>query len=237
MSNDNPFNFANVVSQIAADKVQVYATIDVAKPNDAIAETGVKQKLFFESTKDDQYNSTIGRNDEYDARAQAMAHVLTFVEEGGSTAEELDTYALGLADTDEDGEVSKDEQDDYEQAQKDIAEALKHLGVDSTVIIDALDGDDDAAEKIQMHVAGQMDDIDDDDEYIARYAAMEPMMMEAMEKIWRNGEPKLRKRKLKKRRMSSAQRASLKKARRKAHSGKAKRKRRKSMKRRHAAGK
>jgi len=74
-----------------------------------------------------------------------------------------------------------------------------------------------------------MDDLDDQDQFIANYSVRENMMLEAVRKVVRDGKVKYIKKPLRKRRMSSAQKAALKKARRKANTGAAKRARRKSM--------
>lgn len=196
-----------------------------------ISDKPVTEKLMFESVSDDLIVESIANTAEIPLRSNAMAAVFAFAEEGMNTAEELDLMAVGMADLDDDGEVSDAEQDDYEESLNAIADALATAGVDPALITKALmDGDDDAAEEISLAVADFLDGLDDQDDYIASYSVREKLMLEAVKKVVRDGKVKWIKKPLRKKRMSPAQKAALKKARKKANTGAAKRARRKSMK-------
>lgn len=195
-----------------------------------ISEEPLTEKLMFESVDDELIIEAVASSSEVPLRSNAMAAVFAFAEEGMNTAEELDSMAVGIADLDDDGEVSAAEQDDYEESLNAIADALEHLGVNPSVITKALEGDDDAAEEAALHIAEYLDDLDDQDQFIANYSVREKMMLEAVKKVVRGGKVKWIKKPLRKRRQSPAQKAALKKARRKANTGAAKRSRRKSMK-------
>lgn len=191
--------------------------------------TPVSEQLMFESVDEALITESISKTADVPMRSNAMAAVIAFAEEGMNTAEELDLMAVGMADVDEDGEVSEAEQDDYEESLNAMADALEHVGLSGEVIGKAFDGDDDAAEELSFHVANYLDDLEDQDQYIANYSVRENMMLEAVRKVVRDGKVKYIKKPLRKRRMSSAQKSALKKARRKANTGAAKRARRKSM--------
>ncbi|TMO87707.1 hypothetical protein [Pseudoalteromonas ruthenica] len=197
----------------------------------------ITETNMFESLEEPLMMEAISKAAISSIRSNAMAAVFTYADEGFTTAEELDSMAVGIADIDEDGDVSESEQEDYEQALNAIAQALEHIGVSESLITSALSDDsDEAAEEIALHIANFADDVEDEDKYIAEYAVREPLMMEAMRKVVRDGKVKWVKKPLRKRRMSSAQRAALKKARRKANTGAAKRARSKSMRTRKKAG-
>lgn len=187
------------------------------------------EKLMFESMDEALINESISKTADMPMRSNAMAAVMAFAEEGMNTAEELDLMAVGMADVDEDGEVSEAEQEDYEESLNAMADALEHVGLSGEVIGKAFDGDDEAAEEVALHVADYIDGLEDQDQYIANYSVRENMMLEAVRKVVRDGKVKYIKKPLRKRRMSSAQKSALKKARRKSNTGAAKRARRKSM--------
>lgn len=189
----------------------------------------LSEKLMFESVDEELVLESISKTADVSLRSNAMAAVIAFAEEGMNTAEELDLMAVGMADLDEDGEVSEPEQEDYEESLNAMADALEHLGLEASVIEKSFE-DDDAAEEVALHVANYLDDLDDQDQYIANYSVRENMMLEAVKKVVRDGKVKYIKKPLRKRRMSAAQKAALKKARRKSNTGAAKRARRKSMK-------
>jgi len=191
--------------------------------------TPVSEQLMFESVDESLITESISKTADVPMRSSAMASIMSFAEEGMNTAEELDLMAVGMADLDEDGEVTEPEQEDYEESLNAMADAMSHVGIEPNIIESALNGDDDAAETVALHVAEYMDDLDDQDQFIANYSVRENMMLEAVRKVVRDGKVKYIKKPLRKRRMSSAQKAALKKARRKSNTGAAKRARRKSM--------
>jgi hypothetical protein len=202
------------------------------EPTSIIQETNdepLAEQLMFESVDESLITESISKTADVPMRSHAMAALMSFAEEGMNTAEELDLMAVGMADLDEDGEVTEPEQEDYEESLNAMADAMEHVGLEPDMVESALTGDDDAAEAVALHVADLMDSLDDQDQYIANYSVRENMMLEAVRKVVRNGKVKYIKKPLRKRRMSSAQKAALKKARRKANTGASKRARRKSM--------
>jgi len=203
---------------------------------DKPTEIEMAEGLFFESVDNDLMNESVAKSAMVNFRAKSMAATFTLYEEAMNTSEEIDALAVGMADINEDGEVTGEEEEDYLDALNGIAEALEYVGVKPDVIEKALKGDDDEAEKAIQHVSDFLDDIEDEGKYIAGYSVRESLMMEAAKKVIRNGKVKWIKKPLRKRRMSSAQKAALKKARRKSNTGAAKRARRKSMKQRKSRG-
>lgn len=189
----------------------------------------ISEKMLFESLDENLLTEAVSAGAEITLRSNAMASILAFADEGMTTADELDAFAVGIADADDDGEVTDPEQEDYEEALNAIADALEHVGVEPELIEKALGDDDDAAEQVAMHIANYADELDDEDQFIANYSVREKIMTEALRKVVRDGKVKWIKKPLRKRRMSAAQKAALRKARRKANTGAAKRARRKSM--------
>ncbi|WCH25164.1 hypothetical protein [Aeromonas salmonicida] len=194
------------------------------------------EKAFFDSVTDQQMLDAVAGAAVQAARADAMAMVIEWVADGDDSAEGLDIYAQALADVDEDGEVTGDEeQGAYEQALTLMAEALATLGVPTQVAIDAMGGDDSAAAKAFVAAGDALGDVDADDT-ISAFAVRESMMMDAVVKVVRDGKLKLIRRPLRKKRLSAAQRAALKKARAKANTAASRTARRKSMRIRKSRG-
>lgn len=225
----NPYSGDQETSEFAhffqAKKEPLAAIAPQEAQDEPISET-----LMFESLDENLIVEAVTASAEVTLRSNAMASVLSFADEGMTTADELDSFAVGMADVDDDGEVNEAEQEDYEEALNAIADALEHIGVSPDVIEKALADDDDAAEQVALHIANYADELDDEDQFIANYSVREKLMTEAMRKVVRDGKVKWIKKPLRKRRMSAAQRAALRKARKKANTGAAKRARRKSMK-------
>lgn len=198
----------------------------------------ITEKAFFDGVTDEQMLDAVASAAGMAARADAMAMVIEWVADGDDSAEGLDAYAQALADVDEDGEVSGDEeQDAYEQALTLMGEALTSLGVPVQVAADAMGGDNGAAAKAFV-AAGDFldgDDVDADD-LISAFAVRETMMMDSIKKVIRDGKLKLIRKPLRKVRLNAAQRAALKKARMKANTAAARTARRKSMRIRKSRG-
>ncbi|MDH0348175.1 hypothetical protein [Aeromonas dhakensis] len=197
----------------------------------------VTEKAFFDSVTDKQMLDAVANVALQSARADAMAMVIEWVADGDDTAEGLDIYAQALADVDEDGEVSGDEeQAAYEQALTLMAEALVSLGVSVQVATDAMGGDDGAAAKAFVAAGDALDGDVDADDLISAFSVRESMMMDAVVKVIRDGKLKLIRKPLRKKRLSAAQRAALKKARMKANTAAARTARKKSMRMRKSRG-
>ena len=166
-------------------------------------------------------------------RSMAMSVSLTWVNDGEHTFEALDALAVGMIDLDDDGEVSEDEEDDYNDLLSAVAEALIRLGASAENVVAFIDDeDDDAGAKLGEFISGKLAASEiDDDEVIMRHVTTQigDAIFEATVKVVRNGKVVLKKKRIKKYRMSAAQRQALKKARRKANSSTARRNRRKSM--------
>jgi len=193
----------------------------------------VTEKQFFESAEagaamDDAMTTAALQS----IRADSMALIMEWVAEGDDSADALDALAQGMADVDEDGEVSPDdEQGEYENYLSLMGEALAYLGVPAKVANDAMSGDDTAAAQAFIAAGDALDaDGADEDTLIGEFSVRESVMLESLVKVVRNGVLKQIRRPLRKKRLSSAQRAALKKARMKANTGAAKLARKKSMK-------
>lgn len=200
-------------------------------------EQSITESAFFESVNEEAVSDAIDKAANQSARADAMAVVLAYVDDGDDSAEALDAYAQALADSDEDGDIGEPEQEDYETNLTLMAEALVALGVPAAVAMDAMGGDDAAAAKAFTVASDFVEKSDaSEDDLIAEFSVREAMMMEATMRVIRDGKVRMIRKPLKKKRLSSAQKAGLKKARMKAHSGAAKRARAKSMKLRKSRG-
>lgn len=213
---------------------QALAMFDGVQQPDAGTQT---EKAFFDSVSDEQMLDAVSNAAVQGARADAMAMVIEWVADGDDSAIGLDAYAQALADVDEDGEVSgDDEQEAYEQSLTLMAEALVSLGASVQVATDAMGGDDAAAAKAFVAAGDALDGDVDADSLIAKFAVRESMMMDAVVKVIRDGKVKLIRKPLRKKRLSPAQRAALKKARMKANTAAARTARKKSMRMRKSRG-
>ncbi len=228
---------------------QTFAQLGAAAPNATFTrlleskrqgegESEITETAFFESAaSSDLMLEAIDKAGNQAMRADAMAVVLAYLDDGDDSAEALDLYAQALADSDEDGEIGDPEQEDYELFLTLMAEALAALGVPAKVAMAAMDGDDDAAAKAYTAASDFVEASEaDEDDLIAEFSVRESMILEATQKVIRDGKVKLIKKPLKKKRLSSAQKSALKRARMKAHTGAAKRARAKSMKARRSRG-
>lgn len=221
--------FAQLGSQTSR-RTNFNSLLESKKPGQEITE-----KAFFESAGDDLMLEAIDKAGNQSMRADAMAVVLAFLEDGDDSAEALDLYAQALADSDEDDEIGDPEQEDYELFLTLMAEALAALGVPSKIAVAAMEGDDAAAAKAYTAASDFVEDADEDD-LIAEFSVREAMILEATKKVIRNGKVKTIKKPVHKKKMSSAQKQSLKKAQRKSHTASAKKARSKSMKARKSRG-
>ncbi|HHY8325765.1 hypothetical protein [Citrobacter braakii] len=165
--------------------------------------------------------------------SNAADAVFAWADGGDLTYDALDGFAQAIAGiSDDDDEVTDEQNDAYNAAWGNIANFLVACGVDDE-LIEALadDEDDDAAADVGEAIAGL--DEEDRDELEAAFVvagSSDDMLTEAFKKVVRNGEVKLIPKRLRKKRLSAAQKSALKKARRKAHTGAAKLARKKSMK-------
>ncbi|NYU10902.1 hypothetical protein A8O28_16900 [Enterobacteriaceae bacterium CCUG 67584] len=228
----NPQGFAGAAA--GSEFGQAVAMFDGVQqtPQDTVSE-----RAFFDSVTPEQMLDAVSAAADQVARADAMAMVIEWVADGDDSAEGLDIYAQALADVDEDGEVSGDEEQDlYETSLTLMAEALVSLGVPAQVASDAMNGDDTAAAKAFVAAGDKLEGDVDVDEVIAAFSVREAMMLDSMKKVIRDGKLTLIRRPLRKKRLSAAQRAALKKARAKANTASARTARRKSMRIRASRG-
>ena len=184
------------------------------------------------------------------ARSQAMSAVLTWVEEGDSSANALDELIMGVADIDGDYEIGDDEEAIYNSIWANVPDAMATIGGPSDADMNALcnDMDDAAGARVMAALSGVLDadDAPDDDSLIQGFANGEDALMECVRdgseqgmileatykkmKIVRGGKLVVAKKRVSGTvRLSAAQKAGLKKARRKAFSSASKMKRAKSL--------
>ncbi|MFI3273231.1 hypothetical protein [Vibrio sp.] len=167
-------------------------------------------------------------------RANAMAAVLAWLEDNDYSYEALDAIVAGLSDLDDDGEITEPEEDLFNDLLVMVADVLATLGGEEANIKSFIDDEsEDAGEKLAAYLNKKLEANDkSDDELITEYAVKAQLVLDATQKVVRNGKVKLIKKRTKKRRMSAKQKAALKKARRKANNSGARRERAKSMKKR-----
>ncbi|HHF3138061.1 TPA: hypothetical protein ACPJ18_004197 [Vibrio alginolyticus] len=192
----------------------------------------ITEQAFFESveTKDALFES-VSAMATSQARQDAAAAVVQWVEGGDADYDELDALLFGMVeggDSDEEVELDDTQNEQYEQLTKFASEFMATFsGVDSADVA-LMDEDDSAADRVYEALENALSDVNNS-EAIADFAVRESVMMEAKERVIRNGKPTYINKRKRKRRMSAAQKAALKKARRKAHTSAAKASRAKSM--------
>ncbi|EGQ9764651.1 hypothetical protein RDG75_004131 [Vibrio alginolyticus] len=192
----------------------------------------ITEQAFFESveTKDALFES-VSAMATSQARQDAAAAVVQWVEGGDADYDELDALLFGMVeggDSDEEVELDDIQNEQYEQLTKFASEFMATFsGVDSADVA-LMDEDDSAADRVYEALENALSDVNNS-EAIADFAVRESVMMEAKERVIRNGKPTYINKRKRKRRMSAAQKAALKKARRKAHTSAAKASRAKSM--------
>ncbi len=189
------------------------------------------------SEKHDLITESAVTRDSENIRAVCIAAAIEWVEMGGDY-DDLDSLAVGIADIDEDGEISEDEDDDYNATLKCLGKALMALGASASDVNSLIeDEDDNLADDVVLAIKAALKKTDKaQDDIISTFSKSGSLMLEAVKKVIKDGKVKFVKKRLKKRRMSALQRQALKKARRKAHSGSARRNRKKSMKARKSRG-
>ncbi|AFT97421.1 hypothetical protein AMBAS45_20006 (plasmid) [Alteromonas macleodii str. 'Balearic Sea AD45'] len=165
-------------------------------------------------------------------RANAMAAALTWLEDNDASYSNFEAIVAGLADLDEDGEVTEPEEDLFNEILTMGADSLVELGANAANVQGFIDDEsEEAGEKLHTYLNDKLADNEkSDDELITEYAVKAKLVLDATQRVVRNGKVKVIKKPLKKKRLSSAQKAALKKARRKANNSGARRKRAKSMK-------
>lgn len=167
-------------------------------------------------------------------RANAMAAVLAWLEGNDYSYESLDAIVAGLSDIDDDGEITEPEEDLFNDLLTMVADAFATMGGEDVNIKTFIDDEsEEAGEKLAAYLNKKLDANEkSDDELITEYAVKAQLVLDATQKVIRNGKVTLIKKRVKKRRMTAKQKAALKIARRKANNSGARRKRAKSMKQR-----
>jgi hypothetical protein len=171
-------------------------------------------------------------------KSDAMAVALQWVEDGEYTYDALDNLVYGMTIEDPEADEPEVDEEAYTEMLNGVADALVELGASKDGVVSLLqDEDDEAGEIIGNKLSSVMDSATEDDyTLITRYAAG-GMILDAMQKVVRNGEVTwIQKKPKRKRIMSAAQKAALKKARMKSNTAAAKAKRKKAMRVRKSAG-
>jgi len=171
-------------------------------------------------------------------KSDAMAVALQWVEDGEYTYDALDNLVYGMTIDDPEADEPEVDEEAYTEMLNGVAGALVELGASKDGVVSLLqDEDDEAGEIIGKKLSSVMDSVTEDDyTLITRYAAG-GMILDAMQKVVRDGEVTwIQKKPKRKRIMSAAQKAALKKARMKSNTAAAKAKRKKAMRVRKSAG-
>lgn len=171
-------------------------------------------------------------------KSDAMAVALQWVEDGEYTYDALDNLVYGMTIDDPEADEPEVDEEAYNEMLNGVAGALVELGASKDGVVSLLqDEDDEAGEIIGNKLSSVMDSVTEDDyTLITRYAAG-GMILDAMQKVVRDGEVTwIQKKPKRKRIMSAAQKAALKKARMKSNTAAAKAKRKKSARVRKSAG-
>jgi len=178
-------------------------------------------------------NSLVGDFAGSQMRSAGMAAVLAWVEGGEYTFDALNTACFVIADMDEDGDLSEDEEDFLNECMQGCADAFISLGGDAGNVASFMDDEDDAAgAALGAYLSEKMTGTTmDDDEIIANYAVGGDLVLESLVKVVRSGKVILKRKRIgRPKKITAIQRAGLKKARMRAFSGVAKVHRAKSMK-------
>ena len=166
-------------------------------------------------------------------KSQGMSCVLSWIDSGDFSADNLDTTIQYVADLDGDGEVQPggDEEAYYNDLYSAAADAMAYLGADpdqTSSFID--DGDPDAGSAIGGALADKVGALEQsDDEIISDYTlAPSDQILESGKFVIRGGVKMFKKKRLHRMKLSGAQKSALRHARLKAHSSVANRNRLKS---------
>lgn len=192
-----------------------------------------------DSAKEEAFDSA-AKYELMSARMDAAAAIRQWVEdddldEGETSADRLQALLVGIANNNQDGELSEDEQEVMIAAAEAAWDYLSAFGVDEEDL-DALfnDWDVDTAVRIQELLAGEMDDDDDEslDSFVFGPEAQEAVFDATYKKrlVIRGGKKvRINKRVSGKVRLSGKQKMSLRKAQMKSRSAGAKMRRVKSL--------
>lgn len=194
-----------------------------------------EEKIFFEAADAGQIEDFAKKQ----ARSQAMACALAWVENGDYSFAALDESVAIITDLDGDEEFSDDEEAYYNDLMVEVGNALASLGADAGNAQNFIDNEDDAeGATLGAFLSEKMQGVEDDDEtLISNYAVSDAPIMESFIKVARGGKMVLKRKRIgRAHKMTAAQKMGLKKARRKAFTGAAKLHRAKSMKLRRNRG-
>ncbi|HBN6266231.1 TPA: hypothetical protein L3N15_004213 [Vibrio parahaemolyticus] len=203
----------------------IIAKLSQERNQPAQVDTEIAESLFFESVTDDMFLEAVSKTAETNLRSNAAASVMTWIDEGDASFEELDALIYGFAAGD-DEELDDDELEDYNAMMNYAYEFLVSNGADAAQV-QSMEENEDASEAV-FNAVKESTKAKDDAELIADFSVRETMMLEAKKKVVRDGEVTYVKKKTKKHRQTPAQKASLKKAQKKSNTSAAKAKRRKS---------
>ncbi|EGQ7810387.1 hypothetical protein I6Y99_004431 [Vibrio parahaemolyticus] len=203
----------------------IIAKLSQERNQPAQVDTEIAESLFFESVTDDMFLEAVSKTAETNLRSNAAASVMTWIDEGDASFEELDALIYGFAAGD-DEELDDDELADYNTMMNYAYEFLVSNGADASQV-QSMEENEDASEAV-FNAVKESTKAKDDAELIADFSVRETMMLEAKKKVVRDGEVKYVNKKTKKHRQTPAQKASLKKAQKKSNTSAAKAKRRKS---------
>ncbi|HCM0798014.1 TPA: hypothetical protein N2826_003975 [Vibrio parahaemolyticus] len=194
------------------------------------------ETAFFESVSDDSMLESIQKIATANERMSAGAACVQWAQGGESSFDTLDAMLFGLAGGVDDTELTDGQSAMYESLQAHASEFLMSVGgVQGHQLTEMMEGDEEVTDALFESLSTSLEGIDSD-EAVAEFAVRESMMMEAKQKVIRDGKVTFINTKKRKRRMSAAQKAALKKARSKAHTGAAKAARKKANRMRSSRG-
>jgi len=164
-------------------------------------------------------------------KLQAMSSLLSWIDDWNHEFKTLDAMLLGIADMDGDEEISKDEEDFYNDLLAGVGDAMLELGADRNLVDKFLnDEDSQAGKKIAEFLADKLNLMDTrPDELVINHGLAVPMVMESTETIIRGGQVVIKKKRVRKKKITSLQKQAAKKNLRKAMSGLSRQKRERSL--------
>ena len=126
---------------------------------------------------------------EKQVRANAIAAVLAWLEGADFSYAALESIIAGLADIDDDGEITEPEEELFNELLVMTADALVELGGNTENVKTFIDDESEkAGEKLAVHLTEKLDDTDkSDDEIVSEYAVKAKLILDATQKVVRGG--------------------------------------------------
>mgnify|MGYP000382977891 CR=1 FL=1 len=117
-------------------------------------------------------------------RANAMAAALTWLEDNDASYSNFEAIVAGLADLDEDGEVTEPEEELFNEILTMAADSLVELGANAANVESFIDSEsEEAGEKLHTYLNDKLSENEkSDDELITEYAVKAKLVLDATQR-------------------------------------------------------